>query len=125
MKLIKLTSHKDDSFIYVNINEIGHFYEVKESQMWYQGEPIVKKHTIVGLTTHSNGGFKVMPEFFYSCADCPEHTYTYDKRKMGGIRMIDHCEEHNKNFTNSWPIDRKSTRLNSSHTDISRMPSSA
>jgi hypothetical protein len=59
MKLIKLTSHKDDSFIYVNINEIGHFYEVKESQMWHQGEPTTKKHTVVGVTTHNNGGFKV------------------------------------------------------------------
>ena len=28
-------------------------------------------------------------------------------------------------FTEDSPIDRKSTRLNSSHTDISRMPSSA
>ena len=28
-------------------------------------------------------------------------------------------------FTNPWILDRKSTRLNSSHTDISRMPSSA
>jgi len=59
MKLIKLTSHKDDSFIYVNINEIGHFYEVKESQTWYQGEPTTKKHTVIGVTTHNNGGFKV------------------------------------------------------------------
>ena len=59
MKIIKLTSHKDDSFIYVNINEIGHFNEVKESQMWHQGEPISKKHTVVGVTTHNNGGFKV------------------------------------------------------------------
>jgi hypothetical protein len=59
MKLIKLTSHKDDSFIYVNINEIGHFYEVKASQTWYQGEPTTKKHTVVGVTTHNNGGFKV------------------------------------------------------------------
>jgi hypothetical protein len=59
MKLIKLTSHKDDSFIYVNINEIGHFYEVKASQMWHQGEPTSKKHTVVGVTTHNNGGFKV------------------------------------------------------------------
>lgn len=59
MKLIKLTSHKDDSFIYVNINEIGHFNEVKESQMWHQGEPISKKHTVVGVMTHNNGGFKV------------------------------------------------------------------
>ena len=30
-----------------------------------------------------------------------------------------------KNTINSRAIDRKSTRLNSSHTDISRMPSSA
>jgi hypothetical protein len=59
MKLIKLTSYKDDSFIYVNINEIGHFNEVKESQMWHGGEPTTKKHTVVGVTTHNNGGFKV------------------------------------------------------------------
>jgi hypothetical protein len=59
MKLIKLTSHKNDEPIYININEIGHFYEVNEGQMWYQGEPITKKHTAVGVTTHNNGGFKV------------------------------------------------------------------
>lgn len=59
MKLIKLTSHKDDSFIYVNINEIGHFYEVSASQLWHGGEPTSKKHTVIGVTTHNNGGFKV------------------------------------------------------------------
>lgn len=59
MKLIELTSHKDDGFIYVNVNEIGHFYEVKASQVWHQGEPTIKKHTVVGVTTHNNGGFKV------------------------------------------------------------------
>ena len=59
MKIIKLTSHKDDGFIYININEIGHFYEVKASQMWHQGEPTTKKHTVIGVTTHNNGGFKV------------------------------------------------------------------
>ena len=59
MKLIKLTSYSDNNPIYININEIGHFNEVKESQMWYQGEPISKKHTVVGVTTHNNGGFKV------------------------------------------------------------------
>ena len=32
---------------------------------------------------------------------------------------------HDDGSTNISPIDRKSTRLNSSHTDISRMPSSA
>lgn len=59
MKIIKLTSPKNNSFIYVNINEIGHFYEVKECQMWHQGEPTTKKHTVIGVTTHNNGGFKV------------------------------------------------------------------
>ena len=59
MKIIKLTSPKHNSFIYVNINEIGHFYEVKECQMWHQGEPTTKKHTVIGVTTHNNGGFKV------------------------------------------------------------------
>jgi hypothetical protein len=27
--------------------------------MWHQGEPTTKKHTVVGVTTHNNGGFKV------------------------------------------------------------------
>jgi hypothetical protein len=27
--------------------------------MWYRGEPTTKKHTMVGVTTHNNGGFKV------------------------------------------------------------------
>ena len=37
-----------------------------------------------------------------------------------------HVEKYNKNFCGRYSlVDRKSTRLNSSHTDISRMPSSA
>ena len=40
------------------------------------------------------------------------------------------CDEHvtvitNADWTQAYGEDRKSTRLNSSHTDISRMPSSA
>ena len=34
-------------------------------------------------------------------------------------------ESHSQDIVVHWPEDRKSTRLNSSHTDISRMPSSA
>jgi hypothetical protein len=59
MKLIKLTSHSDDSPIYININEIGHIYEVKQSEDWFQGEPIVEKHTRIGVTTHNDNGFIV------------------------------------------------------------------
>jgi predicted heme/steroid binding protein len=67
MKLIKLTSHSDDSPIYININEIGHIYEVKQSDdwfegkpiaYWFEGKPIVEKFTRVGVTTH-NDGFRV------------------------------------------------------------------
>jgi hypothetical protein len=59
MILIKLTSHSDDSPVYININEIGHIYEVKQSEDWFQGKPIVEKYTKVGVTTHNDGGFKV------------------------------------------------------------------
>ena len=59
MILIKLTSHSDDSPVYININEIGHFNEVKQSEDWFQGKPIVEKYTKVGVTTHNDGGFKV------------------------------------------------------------------
>ena len=59
MKIIKLTSHSNDSPVYININEIGHFNEVKQSEDWFQGKPTTKKHTVIGVTTHNNGGFKV------------------------------------------------------------------
>jgi predicted RNA-binding Zn-ribbon protein involved in translation (DUF1610 family) len=45
-----------------------------------------------------------MPDYFYSCSDCPEHTYTYDRRLGVGLKMIDHCEEYDRNFTKSWPM---------------------
>ena len=47
------------------------------------------------------------------------------------VRLVDYCREHDielpdRNFTLEYEsTDRKSTRLNSSHSEISRMPSSA
>ena len=59
MKIIKLTSHKDDSFIYVNINEIGHFYEMEKPKMNCKGGGFeMEKFTTVGVKTH-NDGFSV------------------------------------------------------------------
>ena len=46
MKIIKLTSATGGSDIYVNIDCMGHFY-------------VNGKHTLVGVTTHNNGGFRV------------------------------------------------------------------
>jgi hypothetical protein len=59
MKLIKLTSYSDNSPIYININEIGHLNEVKQSEEWFQGKRIVEKFTRVGVTTHNDNGFSV------------------------------------------------------------------
>ena len=57
MKLIKLTSAADGKAIYVNVDCIGHFYQVPEKKGY---ERIVKDtHTRVGVTTHNNGGFEV------------------------------------------------------------------
>ena len=57
MKLVKLTNLRDSDPIFVNPDQIGHIYEVKE-QMAY-GTVKEPKHTVVGVITHNNGGFKV------------------------------------------------------------------
>ena len=49
------------------------------------------------------------------------HTTIYDAGKL----LSENSERYLKNDAQMRQLDRKSTRLNSSHTDISRMPSSA
>ncbi len=59
MKLIKLTSSRDNNPIYININEIGHFYEGEKSKMNCKGSGFeMEKFTTVGVKTH-NDGFSV------------------------------------------------------------------
>ena len=57
MKLIKVTPLKGNNPIYININQIGHFYEVEETSSY--GSVDKPKHTRIGVTTHNNGGFEV------------------------------------------------------------------
>lgn len=58
MKIIKLTSINDEAeSIYVNVDHIGHMYEVKETVEW--GKVVKKAYTKVGVDTHRNGGFEV------------------------------------------------------------------
>jgi hypothetical protein len=58
MRIIQLTSLQGRKPIYLNIEAIGHFYEV-EAEMKY-GRVEKEKHTKVGVTTHNNGGFSVV-----------------------------------------------------------------
>ena len=58
MKLIKLTSHKNDEPIYINIDKIDFFYERKAGEKYYEGKPIIERHTRVG---HS-GSFCLVKE---------------------------------------------------------------
>jgi len=46
MKIITLTSNYDGELIYINTDSIGHIYDEET-------------YTVVGTTTHNNGGFKV------------------------------------------------------------------
>ena len=55
-KTIKVTTLSDKKSIYINIDMIGHLYEVEEKD--FNREP--KKYTVIGTTTHNNGGFKVI-----------------------------------------------------------------
>ena len=48
MKTIKLTNANDGGEIYINVEQIGHYYDNK-----------IRKNTTVGVTTHNNGGFSV------------------------------------------------------------------
>ena len=48
-----------------------------------------------------------------------------DGREQGEDERLDEADEHLEDAGDGRDEDRKSTRLNSSHTDISRMPSSA
>lgn len=57
MKLIKLTSINKTGSVYINVEHIGHMYEVKEKVSY--GSVDVEAHTVIGTLTHNNGGFKV------------------------------------------------------------------
>ena len=57
MKLIKLTSINNTGSVYINVEHIGHMYEVKEKVSY--GSVDVEAHTVIGVLTHNNGGFKV------------------------------------------------------------------
>jgi hypothetical protein len=48
MKLIKLTSHKNDEPIYINIDKIDYFYERQMGDKYYEGKPIIEKLTKIG-----------------------------------------------------------------------------
>lgn len=58
MKIIKVTSLKDKSSIYVNVEQIGHFYIVAEKKSYGSVDEV--EHTRVGITTHNNGGFTIV-----------------------------------------------------------------
>jgi hypothetical protein len=58
MKIIKVTSLKDKSSVYINVEQIGDFYRVPEKMNYGRVEEV--EHTRVGVTTHNNGGFKIV-----------------------------------------------------------------
>lgn len=58
MALIKLTNLKDNKPIYINTKFIGHVYE--EDAISEYGKIKTPPHTVVGVVTHNNGGFKVI-----------------------------------------------------------------
>jgi hypothetical protein len=58
MKIIKVTSLKDKKPIYINVEQIGHFFRVPEKLNYGRVEE--EEHTRVGVTTHNNGGFLIV-----------------------------------------------------------------
>ena len=58
MDFIKLTNLQDKSTIFINPAFIGHIYEVAVKHVYGRIDQ-TGTHTVVGSTTHNNGGFKV------------------------------------------------------------------
>lgn len=57
MKMIKLTNAYTNEPIYVNIDQIGHIYQVP-AKIEYGKE--MRTYSQVGVTTHNNGGLSVV-----------------------------------------------------------------
>ena len=57
MKIIKVTSLKDKKPMYINVDQIGHFYRVPEKKSYGSVDEV--EHTRLGITTHNNGGFAI------------------------------------------------------------------
>ena len=57
MWMIKVTPLKGNTPIYINVDMIGHFYEVEETRSY--GSVDKPKHIRIGVTTHNNGGFEI------------------------------------------------------------------
>jgi hypothetical protein len=57
-RFIKVTSLSNKESIYVNVEELGHFYRVPEKMNFGSVEEV--EHTRMGVTTHNNGGFMIV-----------------------------------------------------------------
>ncbi len=57
MKIIKVTHLKDKKPIYINVEQIGHFFRVPEKMSYGSVDEV--EHTKLGITTHNNGGFAI------------------------------------------------------------------
>jgi hypothetical protein len=60
MKFIRLTSLKDSKPVFINPDFIGHMFRVPEKMSYGSVDEV--EHTTVGVTTHNNGGFKVIED---------------------------------------------------------------
>ena len=72
--------------------------------------------------------FKGLPALFYHSTNIETTKPTIKHKKLQNPKRnkVSYSENTMKfSISENPPLDRKSTRLNSSHTDISRMPSSA
>ena len=58
MKIIKVTSLKDKKPIYLNVEQIGHFFRVPQKMSY--GSVDESEHNRVVITTHNYGGFSIV-----------------------------------------------------------------
>jgi hypothetical protein len=62
MKFIKVTNIKDSKSVFINPDLIGHMYRVPEKRSYGSVDEV--EHTVIGVTTHNNGGFRVTEDIY-------------------------------------------------------------
>lgn len=110
MKIIKLTSFKNNSPVYINVDHIGDFFGT-EKICYTTGK--VSSYTRVGVTTHNNGGFQVQetPEEILALINDTSNIITERQRLYQCIEeaMIraEYADENWKDSDTAWLAVRK------------------
>jgi hypothetical protein len=92
MKIIALTSNVDGKLLYINVDTIGHVYDVVKKVQYKEDD----KFTKVGTTCHNNGGFEVMEDAKTILKMINDFVNSYGGSRFSPVNPVDDKIVHNR-----------------------------